>query len=334
VTAGGLILRPSAPKAARPESPSPATPDVVCLGHVDVDGGVAAVGTAVPGRVVALNVREGDVVPAGAVLLRLDDRPARFGAEQARAVLESAKARLTLATQNGRQHPARVAQQRSAAEAADHRLAAAREQLLRQQELFKINNANAREVSAAESQVRDLEAQARAAWERLAELGLTDPDLPVREAKAEVAAAEARLQQAEYAVEQCEVRAPSAGIILRVQAAVGEVVGGPAGVAPFQFCPDRPLIVRAEVEQEFVPRLAVGQPAVVEDEAAAHGTVWPGRVVRIAGWYAARRNIPDRPAAFKDVPTVECVIALDGPRPPLRIGQRVQVQIGGPPTDP
>jgi multidrug resistance efflux pump len=261
----------------------------------------------------------------------LDDRPARFDAEQARAALDSANARLTLAAQSSRQHPARIAQQRAAVESADHRLATAREHLFRQQELFKINNTNFREVSGAESQVKDLEAQARATRERLAELGLTDPDLPVRAAKAEVAATEAKLQQAEYAVEQCELRAPSAGTVLRVQAAVGEVVGGPAGVAPFQFCPDRPFIVRAEVEQEFVSRLAVDQRAVVEDEATPHGATWPGRVTRIAGWYAARRNVSDRPAAFKDVPTVECVIALDGPRPPLRIGQRVQVMIGGSP---
>jgi multidrug resistance efflux pump len=115
---------------------------------------------------------------------------------------------------------------------------------------------------------------------------------------------------------------------LRVLTSPGEIVGGSAGTAPFQFCPEHALIVRAEVEQEFVRRVAVGQRAEVEDEADP-GTSWPGRVVRVAGWYAARRSAPDKPAAFKDVPTVECVIALDGSRPPLRVGQRVQVVITG-----
>jgi multidrug resistance efflux pump len=324
-----LILRPSAPKAARPEPPPPPTPApaVVCLGHVDVEGGVAALGPAQPGRVIELCMHEGDAVAAGAVLLRLDDRPARFEAEQARAALEAARARLTRALQDKSQHPARVAQQRAAVESAEHRLTAAQQHLLRQQELLKINNTSVRDVSAAESQVKDLEAQVKAARERLAELNLSDPALPVREAGAEVAAAEARLRQAEYTVAQCELRAPSAGTILRVQAAPGEIVGGPAGTAPFQFCPEHALIVRAEVEQEFVRRVAVGQRAEVEDEADP-GASWPGRVVRVAGWYAARRSAPDRPAAFKDVPTVECIIALDGGRPPLRVGQRVQVVIG------
>jgi hypothetical protein len=35
-------------------------------------------------------------------------------------------------------------------------------------------------------------------------------------------------------------------------------------------------------------------------------------------------------ARFTDIPTVECVIALDPGQPPLRIGQRMMVLIGSP----
>src|SRR5207302_751498 len=175
------------------------------------------------------------------------DRPARFAAEQAKAAAEVARAKRTRAEQESSQHPVRVAQFQAAADSADHRLAGAREHLLRQQELLRINSANAREVGVAESQVREAEAQARAARERLAELKLADPALPVREARAEVAAAEAKWRQAEYDVEQCELRAPSAGAVLRVQVNPGEVTGGP-GPAAVLFCPDSPIIVRAEVE--------------------------------------------------------------------------------------
>ena len=94
--------------------------------------------------------------------------------------------------------------------------------------------------------------------------------------------------------------------------------------APILFCPDRPFIVRAEVEQEFVRRLKVGQVARVEDESGGR-QVLVRRVARIAGWYSSRRATNDKPSAFKDVPTVECLIQLDDRRPPLRIGQRVQV---------
>jgi multidrug resistance efflux pump len=328
LAAGFWLARPLAPHAAGTDVAPPPTaqvPVVVCLGHVDVEGGVTSINPPHPGRVVEVCVTEGATVGVGAVLLKLDDRPARFEAQQARAALETVQLRLTRAELDLRQHPTRVAQLRAAAESAGHKLATARHQLARQEELLKINNGNLQEVRAAESQVRDQEAQLRAARERLTELEQSDPALAVKEAKADLVAAEARSRSAEYAVEQCQVKAPSAGAVLRIQTSAGEMVGA-GGPAPLLFCPDRPFIVRAEIEQEFVRRLSVGQRARVEDEAGG-AEAWTGRVARIAGWYAARRATNDKPSAFKDVPTVECVISLDDRRSPLRIGQRVQVTI-------
>ncbi len=330
LAAGFLIARPLAPHASGTDVPPPAPariPAVVCLGHVDIDGGVTSINPPHPGRVVAVNVAEDAAVQAGAVLLKLDDRPARFEADQARAAVETAKLRLTRAEQDLRQHPTRVAQVQAALESAEFKLAGAQHQLQRQEELLKINNANLQEVRAAESLVKEQEALVRAAKERLTELQQSDPALPVREATADLTAAEARARSAEYGVGECELRAPTAGTVLRIQTSVGEVVGGTGTAAPILFCPDRPFVVRAEVEQEFVRRLAVGQKARVEDEAAG-GPAWSGKVARIAGWYASRRGTNDKPSAFKDVPTVEVLIQLDDRHPPLRIGQRVQVTIG------
>jgi HlyD family secretion protein len=330
LAAGFLIARPLAPHASGIDvlPPAPARiPAVVCLGHVDVDGGVTSINPPHSGRVVAIGVTEGATVEAAAVLLKLDDRPARFEAEQARAAVETAKLRLTRAEQDLRQHPTRIGQLRATLESAEFKLAGAQHQLRRQEELLRINNANLQDVRAAESVVKEQEAQSRAAKERLAELQQSDPTLPVREATADLTAAESRARSAEYAVTECEVPAPSAGTILRVQTSLGEIVGGTGTAAPILFCPDRPFVVRAEVEQEFVRRLAVGQKARVEDE-MANGPAWTGKVARIAGWYSSRRSANDKPSAFKDVPTVEVLIQLDERRPPLRIGQRVQVVIG------
>jgi multidrug resistance efflux pump len=329
VAAAFIIARPLAPHAAGTDvAPPPVrVPAVVCLGHVDIDGGVTAVSPPHSGRVVEVKVPEGATVGDGEVLLQLDDRPARFEADQARAAVDAAKLRLTRAEQDLRQHPTRLAQLRAALESAEYKLDAARHQLERQEELLKINNTNAQEVRAAESQVKEQKAQVRAAKERLSELEQFDAKLPVREAQSALAAAEAQARSADYAVEQCQVRAPSAGTVLRVQTSAGEVTGGVGGTPPILFCPDRPFVVRADVEQEFVRRLRVGQPARVEDEAAG-GPVWTGQVARIAGWYSSRRGTNDKPSAFKDVPTVECLIQLHDRHPPLRIGQRVQVTIG------
>jgi multidrug resistance efflux pump len=326
---GYLIARPFTQQATGTDVPRPPAkaPVVVCLGHVDVEGGVTAISPPQSGRVIAVNVAENGSVIADAVLLNLDDRQARFAAAQARAAVESAKLRLNVAEQDMRQQPMRIAQLQAASESAEHKLATARHLLERQQELLKINNTNIQDVRAAESQVKEQEALVRASWEKLVEAQRTDANLPVREARAALVAAEAQAHSADYAVEQCEVRAPSAGTVLRVQTSAGEIIGGAGSPAAILFSPDKPFVVRAEVEQEFVRRLEVGQKAKVEDESGG-GTAWTGKVARIAGWYSSRRGFNDKPSAFKDVPTVECLIQLDERRPALRIGQRVQVTIG------
>lgn len=328
LTAGYLVARPfgqngNGSNGTRAEAKIPA---VVCLGHVDVEGGLAAIGSAKVGRVVEVCVAEGASVNQGDALLKLDDRSAKLAADKERANVESARLKLARAEQDLQLHPSRVAQIRAASESAQYRLNSAKHQLQRQEDLLKINNANLEEVRAAESQVKEQEAQVRAAKERLAEFEKSNPQLSVSEMKSELAAAEALALAADYAVEQHTVRAPMAGTVLRIQTGVGEMVGGNATAAPITFRPNRPLIVRAEVEQEFVRRLEVGQSARIRDESGGDA-VWTGSLTRIAGWYSARRTRHENPSAFKDVPTVECIIQLTDPQPPLRIGQRVQVTI-------
>jgi HlyD family secretion protein len=324
--AGVALQRPAS--GAIPPSPPAVVGSVSCLGSVDVEGGPASLTPEQPGRVVEVLAREGESVAAGAVLLKLDDRPARYALEQAEATARAAEGRAEQARQEAKQHPERLAQQRAAAAAARHRLAAARHAAARQRELQAVNSASAHEADAAAEQANDLEDLARAAEARLAELEAVDPALAVRTAEAESAAAGARLRQARHSLEQCELRAPEAGTVLRVSVRRGELAGGPGAPTAVLFAPDRPLVVRAEVEQEFIDRVAIGRSARVADEANPALTV-SGTVSRVAGWFGQRRPRADHPARFQDVPTVECVVALAPGHPPLRIGQRVVVTIPG-----
>jgi hypothetical protein len=92
-----------------------------------------------------------------------------------------------------------------------------------------------------------------------------------------------------------------------------------------------PRIVRAEVQQEWGGRVAVGQHVVLEDNTRA-GQQWRGRVQRVSDWYDKRRSKIQEPFQFNDVRTLECLVAVDPGQPRLRIGQRMRVIIkqGGP----
>jgi membrane fusion protein (multidrug efflux system) len=329
--AGGLLLNPHPERTISDSTGIRAavgeSPDLICMGFVDVEGGVAPLSPTQPGRIQEVLAREGEHVARGAVLLRLEDAAARFSLEEAEATLKLAETQSEQAAVNLRQFPVRVAQEHAALDAAKDRLESARHRLSHQRELRKSSLIPVRDVTSAEDQVTEMETLVRAETERLKEVEMSDPALLVHEAELKVAAARASLRQANHNLEECVVKAPEAGTLLRVSVHTGEVVGGPAATPAVLFCPDRPLLVRVEVEQEFAGRIAVGRPAVVHDEFSPD-VVWHGQVTRIAGWYSQRRSGLAKPEQFKDVPTLECLITLEAGKPPFRIGQRVEARIG------
>lgn len=318
------VPQDSGSEAYPAEHPAPV---VTCLGMADIKDGVLSLHPTVPGLVTEVPVAENEVVQAGAVLLRLDAEAARAQVEEAEAGLEAAEAQLAEARKAPQQHQLLVDQQKAAVAAARHELAAARLMASRKEELAKEDLANRKEAAAAAEQVRKLEAAVEAEQAKLDALRLRDPAQDVRRAQADASAKRGLLHRARHALREHTLRAPSDGMVLRVLTSPGEALGPQPRQPALLFAPDKPRIVRAEVEQEFVGRVAAGQRAEIADDAVATGSTWKGRVVRVAEWFAQRRTIlPDTPT-FQDVRTLECIVHLDPGQPPLRIGQRVHVKL-------
>jgi HlyD family secretion protein len=137
----------------------------------------------------------------------------------------------------------------------------------------------------------------------------------------------ARREQARFALEDCSVKAPRRGTVLRVLVGPGDVLAASGKQPAVQFAIEGPQVVRADVEQEFIGRVAVGLTAHVSDETNSN-VIWRGQVERVSNWITQRRSIMQEPFQFNDVRTVETLIALDPSQPPLRIGQRVRIRIG------
>jgi multidrug resistance efflux pump len=224
-----------------------------------------------------------------------------------------------------------LAQQQAAIAAAGFRLGAAREQLDRKEDQLKKNLVPAEEVSMTRAEVKALEQQQLAEREKLAELKIVDPGLTVRKAKAKLELTRIQLNQARHQLDECTLKAPSTGTVQRIAVGAGDIVTGNPAQQIVRFRPDEPPLVRAEVDQEFADRVKVGQPVVIRDDARS-GASWRGKVQNVAGWYERHRPATQDPAAFTDVRTVECLIAIDSGQSPLRLGQRMRVMIGRVPS--
>ncbi|TMQ32591.1 MAG: biotin/lipoyl-binding protein [Planctomycetota bacterium] len=301
---------------------------VVCLGDVDLEHGVTSLSVLQPGRVSEVLVHENDSVAAGAVLLRLDDSVARLQLMEARVALEKAQTQLSRARRAPDQQRARLEQQKQAIAAAGQRLAAARSLLARKQKLSAIEQLGVEELAAAQDEVKQLEAVEGAERARLTEVQLNDPALDVHQAELDVQLARVRLDQALRALDECSLKAPEAGTVMRILVGPGDILPRQPNQPAVRFALRGRRLVRAEVDQEFAGAVKVGQAALVQDDAPS-GLTWRGRVSRVADWYTQRRNSVHEPFQLQDVRTVECLIALDAGQALPRLGQRVRVMIDG-----
>lgn len=322
----GLLPQANGNHSVAAQAPTTGEETAVCLGHVDVDGGVIYLLPVQPGRVKEVCKKENDTVKKNEVLFRLDNKLEALRVQEAEADLKAAEATLEQALKLPEQHKAQMQQQDASVGAAASDLQRARAFFDKVKDLNKIGQARDEDLRAASEQVIKAEQAELAEKAKLTELKLRLPQIGIERARSDVEAKKARLEQAQFARDECEVKAPCDGVVLRLQVAVGELVGPQRPQPCVVFCPSTPRIIRAEVEQEFAGRVFVGQNATVQDDTRVSGT-WKGKVRSLSDWYSHRRSMLLEPRQFNDVRTMEAIIELDPDQPPLRIGQRVRVSL-------
>lgn len=211
------------------------------------------IGATVTGRVRSVEVREGDVVRAQAVLVRLEDDEARAAAAQAQAALRQAEAQLALqrrATAPGAE--AQLAQSEAVATAAERDLQRTRE-LLAQRFVSPARLDDAQRVAdVARAQLEAARAQAEAHH-------AAGPQTATARAQRDVADAALRTVQAR--LDQAVLRAPGPGRVLLRHVEPGQIVQ--PGKALLTLAVDGPTELVAPVDERFLGDLAVGQTARV-----------------------------------------------------------------------
>jgi multidrug resistance efflux pump len=295
------------------------------IGYMDVEGGVTPLYPVIPGRVKSIQAHENESVQANAELFRLDDTLAVLKAREAENGVNIAKQQVIVAEQKAKQYREQIAAQKEAVNVASEDVKQARINRDKQKKDYEKELVGKQVVENAEALLQKAEAALRGKQKELAALEAIDPDEGVKVARLNVELRQAQSEQAREAVKQHVLRAPYAGTPLRILVSVGETLGSNPRQPAIQFCPDRPLLVRAEVEQEFAGRIQKGQAARIQDHVTGED-LGRGTVASISRWITHRRSILLDPLQYNDVRTLECVIKLDSNAQTLRIGQRVRVQ--------
>lgn len=281
----GAVLSACSSTNPEPSSPSAGAPSAylaMARGEVDVEGGLVRIVAARDGRVAEVKVEDGDTVKQGDALALLDQRQARIGIGIAQAGLGQAQAQVDVL--KARLRPAQVQSSRTTEAAA---------------------------AGAATGQSADDASAALAVLKAEIVAG----DAAVKLASEHLEAARAELDAA-------VVSAPTAGRIVRRSVRVGDVLSVQSATELFQLLPDRPLIVRAELNEAYVDLVKPGMEAeVVRD--SDQGSPVSARVLRVGEVFGPSR-LADDPVERAGAHDVECVLRLE--HPDFRIGQRVMVR--------
>jgi HlyD family secretion protein len=227
----------------------------------------------VPGVVEELYVREGERVPKGKLLLRLNQKSAQASLSAAAAALRGAEANLQMVQRGGTQQQ-QLALTSQIANAKLNRDQAARD-------LAAVQKLEA-QGAAAPDEVVQAQQRLAVATASLASLEQqhSDPFAPVdlAHARSAVAEAQAAYSAAEQTLAQCNVRAPFAGVVYSLPVARYDYVQ--PGATLLSMADLSRMRVRAYFDEPDIGNLQLGDPVKIL-WSAKQGEMWHGEITAL-----------------------------------------------------
>lgn len=272
-----------------------------------VEATEADLGFELPGRVAAVDVREGDGVERGEVVARLDAAEVAAAVSAARANADAARARL--AEMRAGVRGEERAQGRAALRASAERLEDAARDQARARRLFEGGAVSREALDKAESAYRVAEAARDQAREqlRVLEAGARAEQIAAQEAM--VASADAAVRQAEARLDHAAIRAPFPGVVTIRHREAGETVQPGQPVVTVMNPADR--WVRIYIPADRIGAVSVGQRAEIRSDTYPD-RAYEGRVVHIAREAEfTPRNVQTREERVKLVYAVRVAISGD-----------------------
>lgn len=260
--------------------PKPADKVLESRGHI-VPTQTVLLGSEVGGQVVEVLVQEGQRVKKGEVLVRLDPSRFEIDVKRRQALLERTRARFEGLKAGAREEE--VKQAEAAMRRAEAEKDQARAEVERLRRLKQANTVTAEVLSQAETRFRLTESQLESARAALQLLRAGAPKERLNEARADLMAAEAELEQARRLLERTRLMSPIDGTILKKSVEVGGMLNGgafPLGGVVCEIADLSRLEVEVPVSERDIGRIFTGQVCEVRTEAYPE-TVFKGQVARI-----------------------------------------------------
>ena len=324
VAAGWLAIGHKSPVAAA-NTELGKTAMIVAPGRVEPFRDPVALAFETGGRIVSIEVDEGDPVKAGQVVAHLDDRLARARVAGAEAALAAARARYDLARRGPRREDldAAKAEALAASTDADHRVA----EQGRSEKLGATGAIASSAVDSDSAAARVSTATAAAATARYASLARGTRVEQIAEANAAVEAASAELDAARVALDQTLLKAPHDGIVLRRLVEVGTLVGTLTPLPVVTVADLAQLEIRTEVDEADVAAIQLGKTAYATADAFGDKE-FPVHVTRITRELGRKQVRDDDPRAKVDTRVLEVIAKFDAaPGAALPIGLRMYVHV-------
>jgi len=314
--------QPPTPQAEPIKAPFPDA--IVGAGVVEPAAEKIAIGAPVPGIVVAVPVAVGQEVKKNQTLFRLDDRTLAAELVVRRSALATARAKLARLEEEPRSEEVRI--KAAQVQAAQAQLKAEEWQLARGKKLHETKLVSAEELGRLQEAVAIARAQLAAAQaaHELTSAGASKSERAL--VRAEVAQAEALVEQADTEFQRLTIRAPSAGRLLQVNVHPGNFVSAPP-LEPLLVLGDLSLPhIRVDIDEHDIPRF---RPT------AQARAVLKGRpqedfnlvFVRVEPMVVAKRSLTGHPAERTDARVLKAIYRVDDPGRTLYVGQQLDVFI-------
>ncbi len=252
------------PPASRPIVEPPSRPEqarmIAGSGLVEARRENIPIGVGVPGVVVEIFVKKGELVTANAPLFRVDDREMKAMLRVREAELASARAQLHKLVAAPRPEdvpPAQAALDEARAKMDDAEAATARTERLYTRQVAPASDYDKDRYTHAAAKAAF--AKARAELERVL-AGSWKEDIEV--AKAAVMLAESQIESIKINLDRLIVRAPTDGEILQLNVRLGQYAGLVWKEPMVVMGDSKRLHVRVDVDENDLPFFTKGAPAV------------------------------------------------------------------------